>query len=55
VIYTCEREWFETQHTHFDTNHRQTVVWSEATIAKDMDQLKTIIRVAFPGETKIED
>ncbi len=55
VIYTCERGYFDSNRTHFDTNHRQTVVWSEPTIAKDMDRLKAIIRVTFPGEAVLED
>ena len=55
VIYLCERSVFEKERTHFDTNHRQTVPWSEATIVKDMDSLKSIIRVTFPGEAKLED
>ena len=28
VIYICEKEKFETQKTHFDTNHCTTVPWS---------------------------
>ena len=29
VIYICEKEKFETQKTHFDTNHCTTVPWSK--------------------------
>jgi len=29
VIYICEKEKFETQNTHFDTNHCTTVPWSK--------------------------
>ena len=49
VIYICEKEKFETQKTHFDTNHCTTVPWSRdddegfcqkltATILRSLDQ-----------------
>jgi len=55
VIYMCNRNVFDERRTHFDTNHRQTVTWTKSTFAEDMDQLKTIIRVTFPGEARLED
>lgn len=55
VIYTCEKRYFDKHRTHFDTNHRQTVFWSEDTIVEDMSRLKGIVRVAFPDEAKLED
>lgn len=27
VVYSCEKSFFETKRTHFDTNHCQTVLW----------------------------
>lgn len=30
VIYICEKAKFETERTHFDTNHCTTVLWSES-------------------------
>jgi len=32
VIYTCEKQKFETSKTHFDTNHHLTVIWDKKTL-----------------------
>jgi hypothetical protein len=29
VIYTCEKNQFESQKTHFDTNHHLTIIWDK--------------------------
>jgi hypothetical protein len=48
VIYTCEREVFEGDRTHFDTNHSQTVVWDRSNLGEAHDQLLACIRNTLP-------
>jgi len=55
VIYTCEKGSFETQKTHFDTNHLQTVKWDTESLAPACDELKATIRNSLPGEAKMDD
>ena len=53
VIYTCERSYFETNKTHFDTNHCTTVVWDATVPEKAAEDLKATIRNTFPIEAKM--
>ncbi len=55
VIYTCERGQFDTEGTHFDTNHLHTVIWSESDMNAAADLLTLTIRTTLPGEAKLED
>lgn len=55
VIYTCEKEKFELQKTHFDTNHHLTVVWDRAAPAQAGEKLKATIRATFPHLARMED
>lgn len=55
VIYTCEKEKFEEQKTHFDTNHHLTVVWDSENPNKAAEELKATIRATLPGEAKLTD
>ena len=48
VIYTCEKEKFESTKTHFDTNHHLTVVWDRNSPEKAGDLLKATIRATLP-------
>ena len=55
VIYTCEKEKFEEQKTHFDTNHHLTVVWDSKKPTEAVEELKASIRATLPGEAKLTD
>lgn len=55
VIYTCEREAFEREKTHFDTNHHLTVIWDVGNTAQAAEELKATIRATLPGEAKLTD
>jgi len=55
VIYTCEKEKFEEQKTHFDTNHHLTVVWDADNPHEAAEALKATIRATLPGEAKLTD
>ncbi len=47
VIYTCEKEKFNLQKTHFDTNHHLTVVWDKNAPEQAGDLLKATIRATL--------
>ena len=55
VIYTCEQEKFNSQKTHFDTNHHLTVVWDKNAPEQAGDLLKATIRATLPQLAKLED
>jgi hypothetical protein len=55
VIYTCEESKFESQKTHFDTNHHLTVIWNKTRPEIAAEKLKATIRVTFPAEAKLTD
>lgn len=55
VIYTCEKEKFEEQKTHFDTNHHLTVVWDVDNPQVAAEELKATIRATLPGDAKLTD
>ena len=55
VIYTCEKEKFEEQKTHFDTNHHLTVVWDADNPHEAAKALKATIRATLPGKAKLTD
>ena len=55
VIYTCEKEKFESQKTHFDTNHHLTVVWDKDAPEQAGELLKATIRATLPQLAKLED
>lgn len=55
VIYTCEKNKFETQKTHFDTNHHLTIIWDKASPEKAGEKLKATIRATLPQFAKQED
>jgi nucleoside 2-deoxyribosyltransferase len=52
VIYTCEASIWKAKKTHFDTNHSQTVVWTEENIKSATEELKATIRVTIPEATR---
>lgn len=55
VIYTCEQEIFNTQKTHFDTNHHLTVIWDKNAPAQAGELLKATIRATLPQLAKLDD
>jgi len=55
VIYTCEKEQFDSQKPHFDTNHHLTVVWDKTAPEQAGELLKATIRATLPQLAKLED
>lgn len=55
VIYTCEKEKFEEQKTHFDTNHHLTIIWDDENPEEAAEELKATIRATLPREAKLTD
>ncbi len=55
VIYTCKKQIFDAEKTHFDTNHHLTVLWDESDLPKAGEQLKATIRATLPHLAKMND
>ena len=55
VIYTCEKEKFENEKTHFDTNHHLTITWDKSNLQEAGEDLKATIRATLPHLAKQED
>lgn len=55
VIYTCEKEKFNKDKTHFDTNHHLTIIWDKASPDIAGENLKATIRATLPQLAKQED
>jgi hypothetical protein len=55
VFYTCEKEYFGANGSHFDTNHHYTVLWEAAAPQKAMEELKAAIRRSLPADAKLRD
>ncbi len=55
VIYTCKKEVFEENKTHFDTNHHLTIIWDTANLSEAINELKATIRATLPDEAKMSD
>jgi len=55
VIYTCEKTKFESQKTHFDTNHHLTIMWEKDYLEDAVEKLKATIRTTLPSESKLTD
>ena len=55
VIYICEKNKFEAQKTHFDTNHHLTIIWDKTSPKEAGEKLKATIRATLPQFAKQED
>lgn len=55
VIYLCEKDKFESEKTHFDTNHHLTIVWDKDALQKAGEDLKATIRATLPHLAKQVD
>ena len=55
VIYTCEKEKFQADKTHFDTNHHLTIIWDNDAPESAGENLKATIRATLPQLAKQED
>ena len=55
VIYTCMKEKFDKEKTHFDTNHHLTIIWDPENTDDAGKALKATIRATFPGVAKMDD
>jgi hypothetical protein len=55
VIYTCEKEKFEKEKPHFDTNHHLTIIWDKENPQEAGEKLKATIRATLPHLAKMQD
>lgn len=57
VFYTCEKDYFDNNKTHFDTNHCLTILWTdtEEGRSKAASDLKASIRATLPDEAVLTD
>ncbi|MCX5632269.1 MAG: hypothetical protein NTW93_01115 [Phycisphaerae bacterium] len=55
VIYTCMKEKFDKEKSHFDTNHHLTVPWDSKNPQEAIEALKATIRATLPDEAKLTD
>lgn len=55
VIYLCDKLQWAAKQTHFDTNHRQTIVWDETNLADAANRLTAMIRNTLPDEATMSD
>ena len=55
VIYTCEKNKFCSEKTHFDTNHHLTILWNKESWESTCEQLKATIRATLPHVAKMSD
>lgn len=55
VIYICEKQKFEKNKTHFDTNHQKTFTWEKEKPEEILKQLKATIRATLPDEAILID
>ena len=55
VIYTCEKSKWETNKTHFDTNHMATIIWDLGDLRKAQEAMVAMIRATLRSEAKQTD
>jgi len=55
VLYTCKKSKFRRLKTHFDTNHRLTILWEPSSPEKAAEELKATIRATFPEDATLSD
>lgn len=55
VIYTCKKQVFNAESTHFDTNHHLTVLWEPDRLDEAVTALKATIRATLPSGAKMTD
>lgn len=55
VIYTCEKKQWDSEGTHFDTNHLHTVVWTKEELEDAASRLTASVRATFPEEAQMTD
>ncbi|MFK5971449.1 MAG: hypothetical protein QM487_15215 [Candidatus Marithrix sp.] len=55
VIYTCKKQKFDEEKTHFDTNHHLTIRWDKNDPEKAGEELKATIRATLPDLARLKD
>ena len=55
VIFTCEKNYFDQEGTHFDVRQQQTILWEEGKLEQAAKQLKAAIRATLPADAKMTD
>jgi hypothetical protein len=52
VIYTCKKARWDSEKTHFDTNHMKTIIWDAESLTDAAKELTATIRATLRAEAK---
>jgi hypothetical protein len=55
VIYTCRKQEWDANKSHFDTNHLNTIIWYRENLWDAETRLTATIRATRPAEAKMTD
>lgn len=55
VLYTCRKDQWEEERSHFDTNHLVTIAWDPGDLNKAAREIKAAIRATLPDVAKMTD
>jgi hypothetical protein len=55
VIYTCRSDVWNSQSSHFDTNHLVTVIWDPSNLGDAERRLTATVRATLPGDSVMSD
>ena len=55
VIYTCRKQEWDANKSHFDTNHLNTIIWDPENLRDVETRLTATIRATLPAEAKMTD
>ena len=55
VIYTCRKQEWDANKSHFDTNHLNTSIWYRENLWDAETRLTATIRATRPAEAKMTD
>jgi nucleoside 2-deoxyribosyltransferase len=55
VIYTCRKQEWDANKSHFDTSHLNTIIWDPENLRDAGTRLTATIRATLPAEAKMTD
>ncbi|MGQ0445584.1 MAG: hypothetical protein ACT4O2_10785 [Beijerinckiaceae bacterium] len=55
VIYTCRKQEWDANKSHFDTSHPNTIIWDREDLQDAGTRLTATIRITLPAAAKTTD
>jgi nucleoside 2-deoxyribosyltransferase len=55
VIYTCRKQEWDANKSHFDTSHLNTIIWDPENLRDAGTRLTATIRATLPAEANMTD